>query len=503
MTKAHPYCVGLLSFSLLVASPQQKKAQSSHVSLDSNNIAVFRCGGAVEQQVWRLWDGGVKAAIAQHLIRERLLATGDTYALYDLQMVLGNLVAMADRCQRSNRLLEISDLLLPAFRRLETLPPPNEQHHGWVCRGGSLCTVANERLGREVLLVSLQGLGLFTDLAARLASQPDPLTQRHPFVLHTANAARSHLERMATPQLLSSLQQSLAATPAEVDSNSDSLLFTSFDIWRYTISINIAALPTGDWRPSPGVKAMVNNTAKLFLKRSTLDSSLTPLRASIDAGFWEKRTDHAFAGYQGKQSPVVCVEKDEQLRPVPRNPPIPPQPVANIGWDISHARRLVPLFEAVNRVGNQALLKYDINSEVLPNRSLQAAYANQLVHVIWNQDIKKPLFANYWSGANGWYRVAYAPGDGSCRLGNPPSGLSSAFAQGGFITWSSHSPVLGSLGESLYNITSSQLPSYQAWLQVFYPGLASVNKADRESRFSMIQFLSSLVQSLSPAKAHI
>ena len=195
---------------------------------------------------------------------------------------------------------------------------------------------------------------------------------------------------------------------------------------------------------------------------------------------------------------MVCVEKNGQLSPVPRNPPIPPQPVANVGWDISHARRLAPLFDAVNRVGNQALLKYDIDSEVLPDRGLQAGYANQLVKVICNQDIENPLYSNCWSGPNGWYRVAYDPGNGSCRLGNPPFGLSSAFAQGGFITWSSHSQVVASLGESLYKIASSQLPSNQVWLQKYCPGLASLSKASHVNRLSEIQLLSSLVQSLSP-----
>ena len=151
-----------------------------------------------------------------------------------------------------------------------------------------MCTVVNKRLGREVLLVSLQGLGLFTDLAARLASQPSPDLQRHPFVLKTASAAHSHLERMATPELLSSLQRRLAATPADVNGNSSSRLYTSFDILRYTTAINTVALPTGTWRPSPAVKAMVIDTANLFRKRSILYGSAPAMRASIDAGFGGK-----------------------------------------------------------------------------------------------------------------------------------------------------------------------------------------------------------------------
>ena len=497
MAISNPYSVSLLALGFLLASLRPAIAQPRSQILPRSEPSEFHCGGPVEQRVWRLWDGGTKAAIDQRLIRERLLSTGDTYALYDLQMVLGNLVAMADRCQRFNRLVEIADLLLPAFGVLETLPPPNEHHAGWVCRGGSLCTVANKRLGREVLLVSLQGLGLFTDLAARLASQPSPYLQRHPFVLKTASAAHSHLDRMATPDLLNSLQRRLTATPADVKGNSSALLFTSFDIWRYTIAINTAALPTGTWRPSPAVKAMALNTANLFRKRSMLNGRPPARRASIDAGFWAKRIDHAYAGYQGSRSPVVCVEKNGQRIPVPRNPPIPPQPVANMGWDISHSRRLVPLFDAVNRVGNRALQMYDIDSEVLADRSLQAAYANQLAKVIWNQDVEKPLFSNYWSGANGWYRVAYDPGNGSCRLGNPPFGLSSAFAQGGFITWGKLDVLIHRLGAQLYLNMSQDLPENVDWLQRYYPQLAVGDSELGIKQVGKLQFLSSLITSAS------
>lgn len=91
-----------------------------------------------------------KNSLRSNLIEKRLLGNGDTYALYDLQTILSNLVAMADRCDRHTRLVQIADLLLPVFNSLETLPPPNEHHQGWVCHGGSLCTKSNRRLGREV-----------------------------------------------------------------------------------------------------------------------------------------------------------------------------------------------------------------------------------------------------------------------------------------------------------------------------------------------------------------
>jgi hypothetical protein len=463
------------------------------VSRPAYTLSPFVCGGSVEQRLWSLWDGGARDTVRTQLIEERLLRTGDTYALYDLQTTLGNLVAMADRCGRHSRLVQLADLLLPVFNGLETLPPPHEHQQGWVCRGGSLCTKANRRLGREVLLVSLQGLGLFTDLAARLATQSDSTLQRHPFVRLTASVAQGHLERMATPALRDSLRRRLRAKPEDVKGNSSALLFTSFDIWRYTIAINTAAFSSKSWRPSPTLRAVVHGTAQLFAQRTVIDRTTSSPRASLDAGFGNRRTDNAYAGYEGPLSPVECVKQNGRLRPVPRNPAILPQPVANMGWDISHARRLVPLLDAVERHRPQALLRYGLETGSLPSTDVRAAYANQLADVVWNQDSRRPLFTNYWSGANGWYRVAYDPGNGACRIGNPPYGLTSAFAQGGFMTWGGTHDILRKLGERIYWLSLSTLSTDQAWMRTYYTQLTASEAAPGFKQLGKIQFLASLI----------
>ena len=480
-----------ISASLLVSEPVKPGQWAA--SRPPDTLTSFACGGSVEQRLWALWDGGARDAVRTQLIEKRLLRTGDTYALYDLQTKLGNLVAMADRCRRKSRLLELADLLLPVFKRLETLPPPYEYQQGWVCRGGSLCTKANHRLGREVLLVSLQGLGLFTDLAARLATQSDSTLQRHPFVRLTASSAQGHLERMASTALRDSLRRRLRAKPEDVKGSSSELLFTSFDIWRYIIAINTAAFSSTSWSPSQAVRAVVHDTAQLFSQRTVVDRTTTSSRASLDPGFWDRRVDHAYAGYEGPVSPVVCIKHNGRLRPVPRNPAILPQPVANMGWDISHARRLVPLFDAVERHGSQALLRYGLEAGNLPSAEVRAAYANQLADVIWNQDPRRPLFTNYWSGANGWYRVAYDPGNGACRIGASPYGLTAAFAQGGFITWGSTHHALGMLGKKIYYLSISTNSADLAWIAMYYPLLAVSDMAPGSMQMGKIQFLPSLI----------
>ncbi|WP_156487642.1 hypothetical protein [Synechococcus sp. MIT S9509] len=458
-----------------------------------NHLSPFACSGSVEKRVWALWDGVIKDSVRNDLIEKRLLSTGDTYALYDLQTTLSNLVAMAHRCGRHSRLVQLADLLLPVFNGMETLLPPNEHHQGWVCRGGSLCTKANRRLGREVLLVSLQGLGLLTDLASRLANYPNSSFQQHSFVGLTASASQSHLERMATPELRDSLRLRLQAKPVDVKGNSSGLLFTSGDIWRYTIAMNTAAFSAESWYPSKAVRGMVRDTAHLFAKRTTIDSRSASPRANLDAHFWDRRVDHAYAGYDGVVSPVKCVRHQGKLRAVLRNPLIPRQPVSGTGWDISHARRLVPLFEAVERNGSQASATFGIPFGLLPTRLVRDAYTNQLADVIWNQDPKYPLFSNYWGGANGWYRVAYKPGNGSCRIGYPPFGLTSAFPQGGFITWKVYKPQLGDLGVSLFRLSISTRPSDRVFVTKYYPQLAVPDDAPGPRQYGKLQFWSSLI----------
>lgn len=458
-----------------------------------DNLSTFACGGFIEQRVWDLWDGGVKDSVRIHLIEQRLLLTGDTYALYDLQTSLGNSVAMADRCGRHTRLVQLADLLLPVFNGIETLPLPNEHSKGWVCRGGSLCTKANRRLGKEVQLVSLQGLGLLTDLASRLADHPNSSLQRHAFVGLTASVAQDHIERMATPNLRDSLRRRLRVKPEDVNGNSSALLYTSFDIWRYTVALNTAALSAESWHPSKAVRGMVRDTAHLFAKRTTIDSTSASPRAILDAHFWDRRVDHAYAGYEGAVSPVKCVRHKGKLRPVLINPPISRHPVSGMGWDISHSRRLVPLFEAVERNGSQASATFGIPFGLLPSSLVRDAYANQLADVIWNQDSKYPLFSNYWGGANGWYRVAYKPGNSSCRNGTPPFGLSSAFPQGGFITWARLNRDLAGIAKSLFTLSDSFFSLDRTFMIKHYPQLVVSDNAIGSSQFGKLQFLSSLV----------
>jgi len=66
--------------------------------------ADFACGGSVEAEVWEAWDGNVRDYLRQSQLDARLLKQGDVYAFFDIQTYTHNMVSMASRCSRYNRL---------------------------------------------------------------------------------------------------------------------------------------------------------------------------------------------------------------------------------------------------------------------------------------------------------------------------------------------------------------------------------------------------------------
>ena len=124
------------------------------VAADAN----FACGGIVEAEVWEAWDGNFRDYLRQSQLEARLLKQGDVYALYDIQTYTHNMVSMASRCNRINRLKEVARLIRIAYGALE---PGTQSSPGrrWVCRGGSICNDKNRLLNQEVMLDSVQFLG--------------------------------------------------------------------------------------------------------------------------------------------------------------------------------------------------------------------------------------------------------------------------------------------------------------------------------------------------------
>jgi len=84
----------------------------------------------------------------------------------------------------------------------------------------------------------------------------------------------------------------------------------------------------------------------------------------------------------------------------------PSEVAPGVGWDLSHARRWVHVFETLHR--HRWLTEFSF----LTQATLEAL-ANQFVYGSFNGDLDFPLFANYRDGSDGWYRVGFhGPGSG-------------------------------------------------------------------------------------------
>lgn len=457
--------------------------------------APFACGGAVEARTWQLWDAQGRAFMRGQLIGARLKDQGDTYALYDIQIEFHNLMMMAQRCGRLDRLMQLADDLMPVFDTLEPLDG-DATKPAWICRGGAVCNARNRLVNTEVMLVSAQGLGLFTALADALAHAPVASVRNHPFVARTAQVAVTHLLRWGHAKERTRWMQLAGASPQDVKNGSSELFFTDQPLWQIGMHAHLAGIAAA--RPevlqavaAPGSKAhseLVDGMAALlrfFERRISLQTVQSDRLAGsaqvadLDAGYWRLYADNRLAGYTGSQGPALCEPVQGggmRARVLVDATKVPP--VKNLGWDFSHARRLVQVLDALQRNRHALQAWYGLAPDRLPAPDLPQAFAAQLAAGVWNGDAQQPLFANYWGGANGWYRVAYDNGTGACYAGYPPFGLSNSFPTGGYAIWGAYYPVIDDLARSIYALADSADPAAVAFIRKHYGGLSPAASAN-------------------------
>lgn len=475
--------------------PPQDAVQSAAVVTTAHAVVAppdpFACGGAVEVRTWQLWDARGRDFLREQLTKARLKEQGDTYALYDIQIEFHNLMMMAQRCSRVDRLVQLADNLLPVFDTLEPLngDPANP---AWICRGGSVCNARNRLVNTEVTLVSVQGLGLFTALADALAHAPDEAARNHPFVARTAQVAVAHLLRWGNADERARWMRLAGASVQDVKNGSSALFFTDMPLWQIGVHAHLAGIAAV--RPevfrtvaAPGTPAhheLAQGMAallRLFERRLSVQTVHSPglgdgavTVADLDAGYWRLYADNRYAGYTGSQKPAVCQPQPEGgMRAQVLVDAGSVSPVKNLGWDFSHARRLVQVLDALQRNRHALQAWYGLTPDKLPPPDLAKAFAGQLVAGIWNGDTQRPLFANYWGGANGWYRVAYDNGTGACYAGYPPFGLSDSFPTGGYATWGAYYPVIDEISRSIYALADSSDAEAAAFIRQHYGRLSA------------------------------
>ncbi len=465
------------------------------VNLATDVADRFSCGEDAEAQVWFLWDKEVKRYFDHDLLEIRLKGQGDVYALYDFQTFAHNAVAMARRCNRTSRLFEVAQLISKAY---EVLAPGNFLSPGrrWICRGGSICNETNHLLNKEVMLTSVQFLGLASSVANALATADRPLNSaEYAFVKETTEVITEHLLRWGDGSEISKLNKLAQAKPEDVADGSSALFFSDKNLWLIAIYAELSGIVRAQGRYGLTIPAHklaqlrqhLSTLLRFFLKRVSVRSVEHSWVgkidvADIDRGYWRSYVDNQYAGYDGEKKPVICMPGESSKSGATPKFVIPPTLATrrpDTGWDFSHARRLVHAFDAISRNRTAMQSIFSLPDKEIPSAELFRDFANNLIAIMWNGDLVEPLLSNYWSGANGWFRVAYDNGTGECREGYPPYGMTESFVTGGYVTWARYRPEIGLLGKSIYMLISDPDGTRSPFITKYYSDLSS--DADKQT----------------------
>lgn len=468
----------------------------------------FSKSGEIHEQVIYAWNNYYRDHFASE-IKRRLFQDNDVYVLYDVQIGgLQSFVEMTRRCKDTPQIAELVDLLSPVFSALK--PVLNaDSSKGWICAGGNICT-AYGFLGKEVPLCSVQFLGLLGALATNISENIPPrqqTTAEKAFLTEAFNTMAVQLNRWFTAGYFTSVDKRLHITSADIKDGSSRYFFSDRDLWYLTVLSDLSALHQAKIQPAAedGKKAFedlqnkkdgIKKIFDLFLARTSLTKSLNGVRAELDKGFWRYHFDNRYASYAGPVSPVSW-EKDnkgewEMKTQVKWDSTYLAQ---NVAWDISHSRRLVPAFETFvrNRENIKAVWGYD--NPAFDPIALRAAYANQIVDKIWNGNTAYPLFSNFWSGDNGWYRVAYANQTGRQFAGYPPYGLNTSMPEGGYPVWGAFQPTLRTVFRNIFELIQADDAKSKSFISQYYRGLSG-NRSKNSAKKSIqnLSFLSDLIE---------
>ncbi|MBW7890760.1 MAG: hypothetical protein H3C48_07010 [Chitinophagaceae bacterium] len=468
----------------------------------------FSKGGNVHEQVIYSWNHYYRDYFNSE-IQRRLFKDGDVYVLYDVQMGgLQSFVEMTRRCKDLKQINEVVDMLNPIFSSLQPISS-QDSSTGWICTGGNICTAYNY-VGKEVPLCSSQFLGLLGAVATTIV-ETIPEKQRTPaqraFISQAFNTMAVQLNRWLSPGYFKAIQRRFFSTPADTRDGSTRFFFSDKDLWHLTILSDLAELHTSGVQPiaQDGRAAFQSLHKKkegirlifdLFLARTTLTQSANGTRADLDRGFWKYFFDNRYAHYEGTQSPVVWKKNNndewQMITVVPWDSTYLSD---DAGWDISHSRRLVPAFETFVRNRNNIKNIWGYDNPAFDPVALRQAYANQITEKIWNEDDEYPLFSNYWSGDNGWYRVAYANQTGRQFAGYPPYGMNKSMPLGGYPVWGAFHPVLKTIFRNIFSLSQSEDSTAKSFMSKYYPGVsARKNRNNAHGQIHNLSFLSDLVE---------
>lgn len=503
-------CVGIFNAfilffcgTLISVADTASKIQKDY-AVKNNNF--FLCGGRVESDVWGLWENYGRDNLENNLIKKRLLKNHDVYALYDMQAEYQNLITMASYCQREDKLIQIANSVYSVFDAVKIIKTIKGDYvtEIWACGEFSACNKRGKSANKEIMLTSVQGLGFLSTLANYLAHSKNDKARGHPLIKKTVEVSVAHLMRWGDIKQRKEWSRLVGAHFTDVKNDKSTLFFTDKYLWQIAIYANLAGISSVMQDDSlfvsvnDGSKNELSESAAvllaLFKARLTLNSIPSKKYgkvdgAVLDVGFGSLYKDNWYAGYQGKEAPVKCVNGKAKFIFSRNEAPI----VNSLGWDFSHSRRLVPVLTALRENYNDMASFYDLPEDLLSPVQLENAFAAQLVFEVWNGDVDFPLFTNYWDGTNGWYRVGYDDGEKHCRVGYAPYKLSFAFTNGGYPFWGKYYKEIDDIARYLYYKAYVAEKYNSVDYESFYGSIFSSHNDEKKQKASLM-FLPSLVR---------
>jgi len=172
------------------------------------------------------------------------------------------------------------------------------------------------------------------------------------------------------------------------------------------------------------------------------------LGLSLDIGYWGGYPPFTYSGYTGDSFPSTKDKKASE----------------NLGWDLSHARRFLFVFETLYKNKDMLGLSF-------PTRDTMRLLSNQFLYGAFNKDFRYPLFSNYINGSNGWFRVNQQKG-----TGYPPSSSGISVIGGGYGLYQNYNSDTNRVMTSLYNILKSPQKDKQNFVRMFYESYSFKNK---------------------------
>lgn len=337
----------------------------------------------------------------------RLVKQGDVYALYDVEMLVVNLLKAARTCGDRELLADLADFILPVAQTLEKDANGNIM---WICHDTEPTrNCAQKKLvGKEVILDSKQFLYIVTSLFHAIAQIPE--SERTPRMKDFLVAYDEPIQK----QLLRWIQ-------GVSSGNMNKVLFslkTDPNVDKYAIFSDSVMWLLGDAVEYVAAKDITNSLPKetrdIFIEYLQKGSELIKQRTSFlmvtvdnkeyeiagfDEGAWSSHADMAYASYTGLTFPTEINKKTS----------------STASMDMSHMRRIVHAFGSLYE-NRKVYAPAGVNpDEVFPNTRMFQGFARNIVYRVLQRDranyMQQPLFSNYFDGSPGWYRVGYSSRD--------------------------------------------------------------------------------------------